>query len=420
MITAMDFRGSHGSDQCISVSRGQIRGATIRGIMTTRGFVAAAILVLLPIAPATSAQSSKPTEPSVTLARTPPMGWNSWNKFACNVSEQLIRETADALVASGLRDAGYQYVNIDDCWQVSRDASGAIVADPAHFPAGIRALADYVHAKGLKLGIYTDVGTLTCEGRPGSLNHEAQDAKTYADWGVDYVKVDWCHAEGLDPEVQYAKFRDALAQAGRPMVFSICNWGVKAPWRWGPKTGNLWRTTGDISDSYDRMSVIGFSQNGLEKFAGPGHWNDPDMLEVGNGGMNRDEYRTHMALWALLAAPLLAGNDLRTMTSETKEMLGNREIIAVDQDPKGIQGHRVWQEGPLEIWVRTLADGNQAVGLFNRGESNLSITLHLADIGARHSARIRDLWERSDLGTINDSYSADVPKHGVVMLKVFY
>jgi alpha-galactosidase len=347
------------------------------------------------------------------------MGWNSWNKFACNVSEQLIRETADALVASGLRDAGYQYVNIDDCWQVSRDASGAIVADPAHFPAGIRALADYVHAKGLKLGIYTDVGTLTCEGRPGSLNHEAQDAKTYADWGVDYVKVDWCHAEGLDPEVQYAKFRDALAQAGRPMVFSICNWGVKAPWRWGPKTGNLWRTTGDISDSYDRMSVIGFSQNGLEKFAGPGHWNDPDMLEVGNGGMNRDEYRTHMALWALLAAPLLAGNDLRTMTSETKEMLGNREIIAVDQDPKGIQGHRVWQEGPLEIWVRTLADGNQAVGLFNRGESNLSITLHLADIGARHSARIRDLWERSDLGTINDSYSADVPKHGVVMLKVF-
>ena len=348
------------------------------------------------------------------------MGWNSWNKFACNVSEQLIRETADAMVSSGMRDVGYQYVNIDDCWQVSRDANGTIVADPAHFPSGIRALADYVHKKGLKLGIYTDVGTQTCEGRPGSLNHEAQDAKTYADWGVDYVKVDWCHAEGLDPEAQYAKFRDALAQAGRPIVFSICNWGVKAPWRWGPKTGNLWRTTGDISDSYDRMSVIGFSQNGLEKFAGPGHWNDPDMLEVGNGGMNGDEYRTHMALWALLAAPLLAGNDLRSMTSETKEMLTNQEVIAVDQDPKGAQGHRVWQEGPLEIWVKGLADGNHAVGLFNRGESDLNITLELAAIGPRHTAKIRDLWEHKDLGSVANSYTANVPKHGVVMVKVSY
>jgi len=240
------------------------------------------------------------------------MGWNSWNKFACDVSEQLIREIADAMVSSGLKAAGYQYVNIDDCWQVSRDAQGNIVADPARFPSGIKALADYVHSKGLKLGLYTDAGRLTCQKRPGSFDHELQDAKTYASWGVDYVKVDWCYSEGLDPEVQYAKVRDALAQAGRPIVFSICNWGVKAPWRWGPKTGNLWRTTGDISDKYDSMSLIGFSQNGLEKFAGPGHWNDPDMLEVGNGGMDRDEYRTHMALWALLAAPLLAGNDLRS------------------------------------------------------------------------------------------------------------
>ena len=365
-------------------------------------------------------QGSAERGASAALARTPPMGWNSWNKFACNVSEQLIRETADAMVSSGMRDVGYQYVNIDDCWQVSRDANGTIVADPGRFPSGIRALADYVHRKGLKLGIYTDVGTQTCEGRPGSLNHEVQDAKTYAEWGVDYVKVDWCHAEGLDPEAQYAKFRDALAQAGRPMVFSICNWGVKAPWRWGPKTGNLWRTTGDISDSYDRMSVIGFSQNGLEKFSGPGHWNDPDMLEVGNGGMNGDEYRTHMALWSLLAAPLLAGNDLRSIAPETKEMLTNREVIAVDQDPKGAQGHRVWQEGPLEIWVKALADGNHAVGLFNRSESDLNITLELGAIGPRRTARIRDLWEHKDMGSVNDSYTANVPKHGVVMVKVSY
>jgi alpha-galactosidase len=356
--------------------------------------------------------------PGRSLAQTPPMGWNSWNKFACNVSEQLIRQAADAMVSSGMQAAGYQYVNIDDCWQVSRDAQGTIVADAARFPSGIKALADYVHDKGLKLGVYTDAGTLTCEKRPGSLGHELQDAKTYAAWGVDYVKIDWCHAEGLDPEVQYTKFRDALAQAGRPIVFSICNWGVKAPWTWGPATGNLWRTTGDIKDTWDRMSVIGFSQNGLEKFAGPGHWNDPDMLEVGNGGMKPDEYRVHMALWALLAAPLLSGNDLRNMTSETKKMLTNSEVIAVDQDAKGVQGHRVWDEGPLEIWAKSLADGSSAVGLFNRGESELKITLDFKTLGINGRAKLRDLWQHKDVGVADDSYTAAVPKHGVVLLKV--
>ncbi|OLB84086.1 MAG: hypothetical protein AUI17_07580 [Acidobacteriales bacterium 13_2_20CM_2_55_5] len=313
------------------------------------------------------------------LAQTPPMGWNSWNKFACEVSEQLIGEIADAMVSSGLKEAGYQYVNIDDCWQVSRDAQGNIVADPTRFPSGIKALADYVHGKGLKLGVYTDAGRLTCQKRPGSFDHELQDAKTYASWGVDYVKVDWCYSEGLDPEVQYVKFRDALAQAGRPIVFSICNWGVKAPWRWGPKTGNLWRTAGDISDKYDSMSLIGFGQNGLEKFAGPGHWNDPDMLEVGNGGMNRDEYRTHMALWALLAAPLL---------------------------------------GPLEIWAKPLADQSQAVGLFNRSEAALKMALDFKAIGLNGPAKVRDLWEHKDIGTVRDSYTVEVPKHGVVLVKV--
>ncbi len=352
------------------------------------------------------------------LPQTPPMGWNSWNKFACDVSEQLIREIADAMVSSGLKAAGYQYVNIDDCWQVNRDAQGDIVADPARFPSGIKALADYVHSKGLKLGLYTDAGRLTCQKRPGSFDHELQDAKTYASWGVDYVKVDWCYSEGLDPEVQYAKFRDALAQAGRPIVFSICNWGVKAPWRWGPKTGNLWRTTGDISDKYDSMSLIGFSQNGLEKFASPGHWNDPDMLEVGNGGMDRDEYRTHMALWALLAAPLLAGNDLRSMSAETKEMLTNREVLSVDQDAKGVQGHRISEEGPLEIWAKPLADQSQAVGLFNRSEAALTMTLDFKAVGFSGAAKVRDLWEHKDIGTVQDTHTVEVPKHGVVLLKV--
>jgi len=364
------------------------------------------------LTPATSAQTS------ASLAPTPPMGWNSWNKFGCNVSDKLIREMADAVVSSGMQAAGYQFVNIDDCWQVSRDASGTIVADPARFPSGIKALADYVHGKGLKLGIYTDAGTGTCEKRPGSLNHEVQDAKTYASWGIDYVKIDWCNAEGLEPDVQYAKLRDALANSGRPIVFSICNWGVKTPWRWGPATGNLWRTTGDINDTYERMSLIGFGQNGLEKFAGPGHWNDPDMLEVGNGGMKRDEYRTHMALWALLAAPLLAGNDLRNMSPETKDLLLNSEVLAVDQDVKGVQGHRVWEEGPLEIWVKPLADGSHAVGLFNRSESATKMTLDFKSIGAPASAKLRDLLDHKDLGTVQNSYSAEVPTHGVVLVKV--
>ena len=367
-----------------------------------------ALICLLPALPAHAQQ----------LAQTPPMGWNSWNKFACHVNEELIRETADAMVSSGMKAAGYQYVNIDDCWQVSRDADGTIVADPAAFPHGIKALADYVHSKGLKLGIYTDIGTMTCAKRPGSEGHEFQDAKTYAAWGIDYVKVDWCHTEGLDPEAAYTKFRDGLAQAGRPIVFSICNWGVKAPWKWGPKIGNLWRTTEDISDSYDRMSVIGFQQNGLEKYSSPGHWNDPDMLEVGNGHMNRDEYRTHMALWAILAAPLLAGNDLRNMSDDTKALLLNTEVIAVDQDPKGVQGRRIWDEGPLEIWARPLADGSQAVGLFNRGESVLPITLKLSQIGFSGEVHLRDLLDHRDLATVSSSYTTDVPKHGAVMLKV--
>jgi len=348
------------------------------------------------------------------------MGWNSWNKFACDVSEKLIRETADAMVSSGMKAAGYEYVNIDDCWQVSRAADGTIEADAERFPAGIKALADYVHSKGLKLGIYTDAGRMTCQKRPGSYQHEVQDINTYASWGIDYVKIDWCYAEGLDPEVQYAKFGEAIAHASRPIVFSICNWGVKAPWRWGARVGgNSWRTTGDINDTYDRMAEIGFSQNGLNPFASPGHWNDPDMLEVGNGGMSRDEYRTHMALWAILGAPFLAGNDLRSMSAETREMLTNADVIAVDQDAKGEQGHRVWEEGWLETWVRPLADGSYAVGLFNRTEEPLKMSLDLKKIGIEHPSKIRDLWERKDVTAERGLLAGEVPNHGVLFVRVY-
>lgn len=389
--------------------------------MTIRRFadVTVSCLSAVLIACTTYTAQSPQGSSSAALVPTPPMGWNSWNKFACDVSEKLIRETADAMVSSGLKAAGYQYVNIDDCWQVSRAAEGTIVADAQRFPSGIKVLADYVHSKGLKLGIYTDAGRMTCQKRPGSYEHEAQDMNTYAAWGIDYVKIDWCFAEGLDPEVQYAKFRDALAQAAHPIVFSICNWGVKAPWRWGSHTGNLWRTTGDINDTYDRMSLIGFSQNGLEQFAGPGHWNDPDMLEVGNGGMNRDEYRTHMALWAILAAPLLAGNDLRSMTPETRELLTNAEVIAVDQDPKGVQGHRVWEEGTLETWVKPLADGSYAVGLFNRTEAPFKMSFDFKTLGIEHPSKLRDLWEHKDLSLSGNSYTAEVPTHGVALVRVY-
>jgi alpha-galactosidase len=386
--------------------------------MNLRRLIVEVLMTIVVLAANAVSPAQAADDGQAKLALTPPMGWNSWNKFACHVSEQLIRETANAMVTNGMKAAGYQYVNIDDCWQVSRDAQGNIVPDPKNFSSGIKALADYVHSKGLKLGVYTDAGRMTCQKRPGSYEHEVQDVNTYASWGVDYVKIDWCYAEGLDPEVQYAKLRDAFARASRPMVFSICNWGVKAPWTWGPHTGNLWRTTGDISDHYDRMSVIGFSQNGLGKYAGPGHWNDPDMLEVGNGGMKHDEYLTHMSLWALLAAPLLAGNDLRSMSDETKQILLNSEVIAVDQDAKGVQGHRIWDEGPLEIWMRPLADGGTAVGLFNRGESEFKMTLDMAAIGISGPAKVRDLWKHQDVGTANGSYTAAVAKHGVVMLKV--
>ena len=354
------------------------------------------------------------------LARTPPMGWNSWNKFGCNLSESLIKGVADAMVSTGMQAAGYEYVNLDDCWQTSRDSSGAIVADSSRFPSGIKSLADYVHAKGLKLGVYTDAGTATCAGRPGTLNHEQQDAKTYASWGVDYVKEDWCSTSGLDPATQYAKFRDALASSGRTILFSICNWGVNSPWNWGPTTGNMWRTTGDISDNWNSMTSNLDSSAQHASAAGPGGWNDPDMLEVGNGGMSTTEYRSHMSLWAIMAAPLISGNDIRSMSQDTKDILMAPEVIAIDQDPAGIQGTKVADSNSLQVWAKKLQQtGAVAVALFNRSGSTASITANWSAIGiSAGSATVRDVWARSNVGTFTNSYTASVPSHGTVLIKV--
>jgi alpha-galactosidase len=282
------------------------------------------------------------------LARTPPMGWNSWNHFHCGVSDAIIRAQAAGMAASGMKAAGYTFVNIDDCWEGTRDEKGFIHPNEK-FP-DMRALSDYVHSKGLKLGIYSSPGPKTCAKYEGSFGHEEQDAQTYAAWGIDYLKYDWCSARQVyqptEMQAAYQKMRDALRKTARPIVFSLCQYGLQRVWSWGASVGgNLWRTTGDINDKFDRMALIGFGQNGLEKFAGPGHWNDPDMLEVGNGGMNNTEYRTHMSLWCILAAPLLAGNDLTKMTPETVAILTNREVIAVAQDEAGFQGHRVSQDG---------------------------------------------------------------------------
>ncbi len=362
------------------------------------------------------------------LAKTPPMGWNSWNKFGCNVSAKLIESMADAQVSSGLKDAGYQYVVIDDCWQVSRDKNGNIVPDPERFPSGIKPVADYVHSKGLKFGIYSDAGTGTCQNRPGGRGYEFQDARQYAAWGVDYLKYDWCNHSTQNSTASYSLMRDALKKSGRPIVFSLCEWGSTQPWLWATNVGNLWRATGDIADKWssgEKQDGLGVVQildqvDGLYSYAGPGHWNDPDMLEVGNGGLNDTEARAHFSMWCMLAAPLIAGNDLRAMSPATKAILANKELIAVDQDSLGIQGHRVQRAGDLEVWSKPLSDGGRAVALLNRSGSNAHITASWTAIGYPPSlkASVRDLWAAKDVGVTQRGYSADVPSHGVVVLHV--
>src|ERR1700733_12123449 len=364
---------------------------------------------------------------SKDLALTPPMGWNSWNKFACSVSEDMIRSMADAMVKSGMKDAGYQYVNVDDCWQVSRDMSGNIVADPQRFPHGMKAVGDYIHSLGLKFGVYSDAGSKTCAGRPGGLGHEYQDALQYAAWGVDYLKYDWCNTGTEDGKAAYKTMSDALKSTGRPIVFSLCEWGEHKPWLWGKDVGNLRRTTGDITDCWDCKKdgssgwLLNLDQQvGLDSYAGPGHWNDPDMLEVGNGGMTPNEYRSHFSFWCLLAAPLIAGNDVRNMAPEISEVLTNKEVIAVDQDPLGMEGRRVWKNGDLEVWAKQMKDGSRAVILFNRGKSDAEISANWEDLGytAHLSANVRDLWAKKDLGKFTGKFTANVAAHGVLMLRV--
>ncbi len=381
------------------------------------------------------------------LAKAPPMGWNSWNKFAGRVTDKDVRGMADAMVTSGMKAAGYIYVNIDDTWELDRDAKGNIRTN-SKFP-DMKALADYVHAKGLKLGIYSSPGPYTCAGYEASFGHEVQDAKQFAAWGIDYLKYDWCSAGSVydgTPELgravmeaAYARMGEALLHSGRQIVYSLCQYGLNDVGAWGAKVGgNLWRTTGDISDRWQSMVGNGFQQQvGREKFAGPGHWNDPDMLEVGNGGMTDTEYTTHMSLWCLLASPLLAGNDLRTMTPSIKDILTNKEVIAVDQDALGKQAVRVFPPAPPEesasisvkegrsqtggdfqVFSRPLADGGHAVGLFNLSAATAKVTAKWGDIGITGSHKVRDLWAHSDLGSFDNEFGADVPSHGVVMIRI--
>ncbi len=356
------------------------------------------------------------------LARTPPMGWNSWNKFHRNVDDKAVRRIADAMAANGMKEAGYVYVNIDDTWEGKRNAAGVLESNDK-FP-DMKALADYVHSKGLKIGIYSSPGPKTCAQFEGSFGHEEQDAKTWAAWGFDYLKYDWCSASQVYdvkslPAV-YAKMGEALLKSGRPMVYSLCQYGWQDVGEWGAKVGgNLWRTTGDISDRWQSMMHIGFElQPGREKYAGIGHWNDPDMLEIGNGGMTGDEYRAHMSLWSILAAPLLAGNDLRDMKKETLETLTNREVVAIDQDSAGVQGVRVAKDGDREVWAKPLADGSQAVGLFNLGKDTAVVTANFSDLKLKGSHAVRDLWARADKGKVADKFEATVPSHGVVLVKI--
>jgi alpha-galactosidase len=374
------------------------------------------------------------------LALTPPMGWNSWNKFACEINEAKIREVADAMVSSGMKDAGYQYIVIDDCWHGQRDSLGFIHPDLTRFPSGIKALADYIHSKGLKFGIYSDVGYQTCGGRIGSRGHEFQDALTYAQWGVDYLKYDWCNSEGLNAVGAYTTMRDALFATKRPILFSMCEWGQNKPWEWAQNVGHMWRTTGDIYNCFDCEKKYGTwsawgvmkivdMQKGLRKYAGPGHWNDPDMLEVGNG-MAVNEDRAHFSIWCMLAAPLIAGNDVRNMSRETHDILTNKEVIAIDQDSLGVEGFKQNTVDSVEVWYKPLKDGDWALCFLNRGlkPANFdydwkkqTIFDDVAKLELKFDPAVyilHDLWAKKDIGTTAKALKVNVPGHDVFMLRL--
>jgi alpha-galactosidase len=375
------------------------------------------------------------------LAPTPPMGWNSWNQFTSEVNEEVMRATADAMVETGMRDAGYQYVVMDDYWsdEFGRDRDGNLDADPHKFPSGMEALADYVHSKGLKLGTYSDAAHKTCAGWPGSYGYEEQDAAQFAQWGIDFLKYDYCHA----PEDQataidrYTRMGDALRKCGRPILYSVCEWGRRDPWLWARKAGgHMWRTTDDLVDKWVKGNDPGLGilesldrNADLRSYSGKGGWNDPDMLVVGLKGTGRSggsgcteaEYRSHMSLWCMMAAPLMAAVDLRTADRTTLETLTNPEILAVDQDPLGEQGRRVGAGGGLEVWSKPLQGGSVAVCLFNRGAEEAKITARWEDLGLPEGKPVmaRDLWAREEIGEVRESVSARVPSHGSVVIKLW-
>lgn len=402
-------------------TRRRLLGALAAGVLCATGLAAPAAVAAPGAAPAAA-----PGVDAVDagLALTPPMGFNNWNSTHCRAdfNEAMVKGIADIFVERGLKDAGYEYVNLDDCWALpSRDANGKLVPDPVRFPGGIKAVGDYVHAKGLKLGIYTSAGTKTCNtaGFPGALGHEYSDAQQFADWGVDYLKYDNCNNQGVDAKQRYTTMRDALAATGRPIVYSICEWGENKPWEWAADVGQLWRTTGDISDNWGSMLSILKQNLPLAAHAGPGRWNDPDMLEVGNGGMTDTEYRSHFSMWAVMAAPLLIGSDLRSASAETFEILGNREVIAVDQDPLGKQGAVVSSAGGRWVVAKEMRDGSRAVALFNESGSAQRITTSAAAVGlpAADAYSMRDLWQHRSYNTAG-TISATVPAHGTVLVRV--
>ncbi|HYW34144.1 MAG TPA: glycoside hydrolase family 27 protein [Balneolaceae bacterium] len=361
------------------------------------------------------------------LAQTPPMGWNSWNAFHTHINEKQIKAVADDMVADGMKAAGYKYLIIDDAWLAKyRTESGKLIANPKRFPDGIKALADYIHSRGLKFGIYESAGPHTCAGYPGSLNHEKTDALTFAKWGVDYLKYDDCMKKRSAYHYKYIRMGKALLASGRSIVYSIHTPGVNdiskksKPWQWAINVANMWRTTSDIHDNWQSVMNILDQQVGLYKYAGPGHWNDPDMLEVGNGGMTTTEYKAHFSLWAMLAAPLIAGTDLRHMSDETKAILENKRVIAVDQDPAGIEGHKAIDHSAQEVWVKPLADGSEAVLLLNRGPKRAFMSVTAEQVGLKKVDyyKERNLWTDKTRRT-DDLIRGYVPSHGVVMYRVW-
>ncbi len=371
-----------------------------------------------------------------TLAQTPPMGWNSWNTFGGRINEAVIRETADAMVSTGLKDAGYEYVVIDDLWEADERVEGRLTWDSEIFPNGIPALADYVHDKGLKFGIYSCAGSHTCAGKPASYGYEEVDAQTFAEWGVDFLKYDFCYAPaGVDGPMLYRRMGQALRATGRPILYSLCEWGSHKPWEWGATTGgHMWRTTGDIYDAWESVLDLGFGrQVGLEAYAGPGRWNDPDMLIVGmhgegnvaRGGCTDVEYRSHFSLWCMLAAPLMIGCDVRNMSQATSDILLNTEVIALNQDLLGRQGYKVgsidWGGEQAQVWAKPLLDGSIAVAMFNLGDMQgrrIAVAWESLGLHDRRPCTVRDLWAHEDLGTFTSSFSARVDSHDVMLVRL--